>query len=55
MGTLKQQRRMKVRTKVGILIGVVVCAVLVAGFVVPTGLLMTRPLQLGGLDGTHIG
>jgi len=48
-------RKMKLRTKVAILIGVVVCAVLVAGFVVPTGAVRTRPLQLGGMDGTLIG
>ena len=46
---------MGVRRKVAIMIGVVVGAVLVAGFVVPTGPVRTRPLQLGGLDGTHIG
>ncbi len=37
------------------ILGGVVCAALVAGFVVPTGPVRTRPLQLGGLDRTHVG
>ena len=46
---------MKVRTKVAVIVGVVVCAVLLAAFVIPTGPVRKRPLQLGGMDGTHIG
>ena len=46
---------MNVRGKVAVMIGVVVCGALVAGFVVPTGPVRTRPLQFGGLDGTHVG
>ena len=46
---------MNVRAKVTVMIGVVVCGALVAGFVVPTGPVRTRPLQLGGMDATHIG
>ena len=43
------------RAKAAIIIGVIVCAALVAGFVVPTGPVRTRPLQFGGMDATHVG